>query len=144
MIQWQKRSEKGRGSMVYGVFSGEYSDWEAHGYFEKEEDAIAYCDMKNGGDYREYYVLKLLNLKDGDPEVYRCYSYNQKLDYVDQLDWGEYLSTEKHETTVTTAGYCYFYFAHVWLKPRDFTEDKVRKIGQDAIAKYKAEKEGIV
>ena len=129
--------------MVYGVFSGEYSDWEVHGYFEKEEDAIAYCDMKNGGDYREYYVLKLLNLKDGDPEVYRCYSYDSWNDYVDQLDWGEYLSTEKHKTTVEKYGFRDRYFAYVWLKPRDFTEDKVRKIGQDAIAKYKAEKEGI-
>lgn len=129
--------------MVYGVFSGEYSDWEVHGYFDKEEDAIAYCVMKNGGGYREYYVLKLLNLKDGDPEVYRCYSYNQQTNYVDQLDWGEYLSTEKHETEVAKSGFRDRYFAYVWLKPRDFTEEKVRKIGQDAIAKYKAEKEGI-
>lgn len=129
--------------MVYGVFSGEYSDWEVHGYFDKEEDAIAYCDMKNSDDYQNYYVLKLLNLKDGDPEVYRCYSYNQERDYVGQLDLGEYSSAEKRETEVTTAGFRNFYFAYVWLKPRDFTEDKVRKIGQDAIAKYKAEKEGI-
>lgn len=130
--------------MVYGVFSGEYSDWEVHGYFEKEEDAIAYCDMMNNGGYQEYYVLNLLNLKGGDPGVYRCYSYNQSCDYVCQMDCAYWLSTEKHETEVKTAGFKNRYFAYVWLKPRDFTEDKVRKIGQDAIAKYKAEKEGIV
>lgn len=129
--------------MVYGVFSGQYSDWEVHGYFEKEEDATAYCDMKNNGGYQEYYVLKLPNLKDSDPEVYRCYAYNQVRDSVRQIDHGDYLSEEKLETEVTDFGLIDCYLAYVWLKPRDFTEDKVRKIGQDAIAKYKAQKEGI-
>ena len=129
--------------MVYGVFSGEYSDWEVHGYFDNEKDAKAYCEEKNGG-YNKYYVLPLINLKDGDPEVYRGYAYNCLYDTVFEL---EKVSAEKRETSVELMKNGRYgierCLAYVWLKPRDFSEEKVRKIGQDAIAKYKAKKEGI-
>ena len=41
--------------MVYGIFSGEYSDWTCHGYFETQKDAAAYCkEMNNKQEYDEY------------------------------------------------------------------------------------------
>ena len=33
--------------MVYGVFSGQYSDWHVHGYFEDKVAAQKYCAKKN-------------------------------------------------------------------------------------------------
>lgn len=129
--------------MVYGVFSGCYSDWEVHGYFEKKTDAEAYCKMKNKNieyESQDYYVKPMLNLADGDPDVYRLYEYNE---YWDSVYEERAFSTKKKRTRVVdyrTGVRC----VEVWLKPCDYNRDKLRKIAHDALAKYKAEKEGIV
>lgn len=50
--------------MVYGVFSGCYSDWAVHGYFNSKEDADKYCYVCNkNGEYDNYYVKPLENLE---------------------------------------------------------------------------------
>ena len=50
--------------MVYGVFSGCYSDWSVHGYFNSKEDADKYCCVCNkNGEYDNYYVKPLENLE---------------------------------------------------------------------------------
>lgn len=52
---------------VYGVFSGQYSDWDVHGYFTDKDLAERYCALKNGegidygSDY--YYVNELYDLQ---------------------------------------------------------------------------------
>ena len=60
--------------MVYGVFSGQYSNWEIHGYFEDKISAQKYCAKKNlhehnnegvdedGYSYDAYYVVDIPNL----------------------------------------------------------------------------------
>ena len=51
--------------MIYGVFSGCYSDWRIIGYFENEDDAEKYVASHNDIEdkYDEYYILEINNLK---------------------------------------------------------------------------------
>ena len=50
--------------MIYGIFSGCYSDWSVHGYFDNKEESEKYCCVCNGnGKYDTYYVKPLENLK---------------------------------------------------------------------------------
>lgn len=129
--------------MVYGVFSGEYSDWNAIGYFEDKGKAEAYCKEHNEKceySWDEYYIKPLLNLVDNDPNIYRLYVYNERNDGVWKEDYE--LSATKEQTRVIDGGWRIW--VEVWLIPCDFSEERVRKIGRDAIAQYKAKKEGIV
>lgn len=65
--------------MVYGIFSGEYSDWQCHGYFETESSAKAYCKAKNMEKLKwedDYYILVLHNLVEGaDRDSKKAYMY---------------------------------------------------------------------
>ena len=38
---------------VYGIFSGEYSDWAVHGFLTNKEEAMKYCAFKNSQNYEE-------------------------------------------------------------------------------------------
>lgn len=130
--------------MVYGVFGGEYSDWYVMGYFEDKEKAEAYCKEHNDKceyDWDEYYVKPLLNLVDNDPNIYRLYVYNDGNGSVWE-EIGEF-SEKKKQTRIIRNG-DYSLWVKVWLLPCDFSEERVRKIGRDIIAQYKAQKEGIV
>ena len=44
--------------IIYGIFDGEYSDWQCIGYFENEEDAYRYC-AETTREYRNPYVLEI-------------------------------------------------------------------------------------
>lgn len=46
---------------IYGIFSGEYSDWNVHGFFEDKIKAEKYCAYQNC----DYYVLELGNIESG-------------------------------------------------------------------------------
>ena len=46
--------------VVYGVFSGCYSDWNVHGYFKTRDEAEKYCAIQNRKNiYDKYYVKNL-------------------------------------------------------------------------------------
>ena len=51
--------------MVYGVFSGCYSDWYIVGYFNNRDDAEKYCCMRNTKYmnlfYQAYLIMRLEN-----------------------------------------------------------------------------------
>nr|DAM24346.1 MAG TPA: hypothetical protein [Caudoviricetes sp.] len=50
--------------MVYGIFSGEYSDWDVEGYFDNKEDAEKYVAFENNKlGYDEYRIIELSNMK---------------------------------------------------------------------------------
>lgn len=58
-------------NIIYAVFSGAYSDWNVHGYFDTRDEAEKYCAMQNkdiGWSYDEYYVedLKKINANVSD------------------------------------------------------------------------------
>lgn len=57
--------------IIYGIFSGCYSNWEIHGYMTNREEAEKYCALKNYEDnnkWHQYYVVDInhihLNTKD--------------------------------------------------------------------------------
>ena len=128
--------------MVYGVFDGQYSDWEVLGYFEKETDAEEYCKTHDG------YILPLLNLKTGDPDVRRAYWFStesgeyRKAFVEDKYSekWRE-PEVKKHFNWRRQEYELNEYDVLLYVKPDD--EYKIPKIAYDAIAKWKAEKEGI-
>lgn len=46
--------------MIYGIFSGYYSDWIVEGYFNNKEDAEKWVAFKNNkSGYDEYYIKEL-------------------------------------------------------------------------------------
>ena len=55
--------------MVYGVFSGCYSDWYIVGYFNNREDADKYCCICGNGDYYVEPLKDLNNEKIGRAHV---------------------------------------------------------------------------
>ena len=128
--------------MVYGIFSGEYSDWTCHGYFDTKEEANAYCNgMNNKQGYDEYYVKVLYNLADGkDRECKKAYYYNNST-----KEWGRYhisdddiLASDEARVYQRIKGN-----ELVTVFVNDEDAHKVPKIAQDAIAKYWAEREGL-
>ena len=68
--------------MVYGVFSGCYSDWYIVGYFNNREDADKYCCICGNGDY---YVepLKDLNNEKDLSQIKLKYEHEVLFDYKD-------------------------------------------------------------
>lgn len=42
--------------VIYGIFDGEYSDWQCIGYFENEEDAYRYC-VETAKEYYDPYCF---------------------------------------------------------------------------------------
>lgn len=77
---------------VYGIFSGQYSDWDVHGYFTDEELAEKYCALKNRGlvddefssCYDSYYVVELDNIQDntnGLKDIELKYYHEVLIDY---------------------------------------------------------------
>ena len=50
--------------MVYGIFCGQYSDWDVIGYFNNKEDAEKYIAFENNKPgYEEYYIIELNNIE---------------------------------------------------------------------------------
>ena len=53
--------------VVFGVFTGHYSDWECKGFFEDANSAYMYCDMRNLTAKWEsddgYYVIPLRKIR---------------------------------------------------------------------------------
>lgn len=132
--------------MVYGVFSGEYSDWFVVGYFEDKEDAEAYCKEHNDKceyDWDEYYIKPLLNLANNDPAVFRKYVYNEYRDEIWEEN-GEYSEAKLEAKVRSLRGEHPVKWVDVWMQPCDYNEERVRKIAHDAIAKYNAAQKGLL
>ncbi len=50
--------------MIYGIFSGHYSDWSIEGYFKNKEDAEKWVALKNDEyGYDEYYIKEIRNIE---------------------------------------------------------------------------------
>ena len=131
--------------MVYGIFSGVYSDWECHGYFETEAEANEYCNEHNGeNSWDNYYVKPMLNLAEGaDPTIKRAYVY-----YIKGIDAGTYKRSKDDDdfsgharSRVSCYGTGEPCWVVVYVTPEN--EHKVPKIAQDLLAEWKAKKEGI-
>src|SRR5574344_2859022 len=53
---------------VYGIFSGQYSDWNVHGYFTNKDKAKKYCasmNLEDKGYWNDsYYVMEIDNMEE--------------------------------------------------------------------------------
>lgn len=128
--------------MVYGIFSGEYSDWNCEGYFDTKKDANAYCkEMNHRHGYEEYYVKVLYNLAEGkDKECKKAYRYYNRTGKWerDKYDDDDILKSSRTRIYARKKGEeCVIVFV------KDEDAHKVPKIAQDAIAKHWAEREGL-
>lgn len=129
--------------MIYGIFSGEYSDWYCHGYFETKEEAVDYCDKLNAKyECDNYYIKVLYNLADGSdkdcPKAYRYFAVT-----------GKWERSEYDDDSILSGCDPTVYCGNsngrevVIVFATDDDAYKVPKIAQDAIAKWKARKEGL-
>lgn len=134
---------------VYAIFSGEYSDWNVHGFFTNEEDADKYCSFKNTeNEYEDFYVIRLDNIeREVDLGNFKT-SYLHEIDYRKQsfLNKQESFTVEriepcntKRENTISTNAYGMWF--HIVLDEKN--EEKAIKIAQDMLAKKKAEEQGL-
>ena len=128
--------------MVYGIFSGEYSDWTCEGYFDTKEEANAYCkEMNEKCEYDNFYVKVLYNLAEGkDRECKKAYYYSNRT-----KEWGrdKYYDDDILKGNDTRLWRMNMGEELVIVFVKDEDAHKVPKIAQDAIAKYWAEREGL-
>ena len=125
--------------MVYGIFSGAYSDWDVHGYFDTLEDAEKYAREKGS----DYYVLPLLNLAEGaDQDVRRAFHfYLSGGGYYERAECDDDFIRHPRSRVVTFGNGSHASYVLVYAKPGD--EYKIPKIAHDLLAKWKAERDGI-
>ena len=131
--------------MIYGVFTGEYSDWDVIGYFKTEAEAEAYCERRNEGKINAYdqcYVLPMIDLSAVPYE-------GKRIPYWVELKKGKahqyygYSSEDAPEDgIIVTKNIFGDTFAIVWVYPAE--TDKIVKIARDRYAMYKAREEGLV
>lgn len=130
--------------MIYGVFTGEYSDWDVVGYFKTEAEAEAYCKRRNESvryESDECYVLPMVDLS---AEPYE----GERIPYWVELEKGEareyygYSSKDAPEDGILiTESFFGDKVVIVWAYPAE--ADKIVKIARDRYAEYKAKMEGI-
>lgn len=128
---------------VYGVFSGYFSNWNIHGYFNTLEEAEKYCALRNKNleyYYDNYYVVKI-------PKIEADVS-NIKLKYYHEIifdfDTGmrnepnrySYYIGEKNKPL--TIQYNVFANKKGWIlfKLTCETRQKAEKIAQDKYAEF--------
>lgn len=134
--------------MIYGVFHGIYSDWDAIGYFTDRELADKYCAL------HDCYVIELENLdnKEDLSKVKVFYQHYIVFDiennrYVMQTgltNYNVYTAEEKRKNSVEMRGWGWkphILFTINTDKPDD--RKRCEKIAQDYLAQLKIE-DGIV
>jgi len=134
--------------MIYGIFSGEYSDWNCHGYFDKLEDAEKYCTFMNTKESETYYIeniekLECLFDKDSVVPMYK-YMFNENFDDLWKNAQGT-LSTDSICKNFVYSKYNFFrdmkkYEITVYL-PEKNSREKALKIAQDLFTQWKYENE---
>jgi hypothetical protein len=131
--------------MIYGVFTGEYSDWDVIGYFKTEAEAEAYCKRRNEGKigaYDQYYVLPMIDLSAVPYEGKRIpYEFDPEKGKVSRYYWS-FKEGVPEDGIIVTKNMFGETVAIVWAYPAE--ADKIVKIARDRYAMYKAREEGIV
>jgi len=69
---------------VYVIFSGQYSDWNVHGFFNNKDEAMKYCAFKNKSkedSWDEYYVKEIDQIFADVKNIKLCYYHEIVFDY---------------------------------------------------------------
>lgn len=71
---------------IYGIFEGEYSDWNCIGYFENEEEAYRYCAETESKHNSPYVVeIERINCEFSNETVfyeYQCSFKNNEMNWI--------------------------------------------------------------
>ncbi len=140
--------------IIYLITSGEYSDYGVEGWFDNEEEAKIYCDVKNATDTYETYCveeLEKINITTKYNEDYKkiktCYDVifrNFNCSWkVDSIRENTYIGDKKEislsgiiDNVIRNNG---FYRVSVTTD----NADKAEKIAQDYFYQKLAEKKGL-
>lgn len=124
--------------MIYAIFSGEYSDWNVHGYFTDLEIAEKYCTFMNNKGAGDYYIVNLEEKKvDFDIEsVQPEYKWVFNEDFTDAYGDNGQLKQQDDVEKVSEYGHSERMIV-VITKTKD--REKAVKIAQDYFAKWKYE-----
>lgn len=130
--------------MIYGVFTGEYSDWDVIGYFKTEAEAEAYCERRNEStrcSSDDCYVLPMVDLS-AEPYEGKRIPYWVELEKGEAREYYGYSSEDAPEDGILiTEDFFGCKVVIVWAYPAE--ADKIVKIARDRYAEYKAKMEGI-
>jgi hypothetical protein len=134
---------------VFAIFSGEYSDWEVHGFFTNLEDAEKYCVVKNENiSYGEFYVEEISNIiaDVSDVKVIRVHEV-----VFDITRNGMVMRNEpdryKIKSAKSTLPQISVDRGGIWIAVRGIvaeTRESAEKIAQDKLAEFLAVKKGVV
>jgi len=128
---------------IYGIFSGCYSDWSGHGYFNTLDEAEKYCAIKNSGSkdsWDKYYVINLEQIMADVSRVkLKCYH-----EVVFDFDSGMrqepkryeyYTGNEERSSKIT---YNTFRNSNGWISFQFNCEsrEKAEKIAQDRYSEF--------
>lgn len=129
---------------IYAIFSGEYSDWAVHGFFETEEEANNYCLIKNQNDkyYSDnYYVEEIdkidVNVKNIEQRPYYIckFRFNNNIqNYSFKIKKDFYYDESKE--FIDTYGNFFSYWIEFSINTD--SEEKAKKIAYDKYAKLLA------
>ena len=135
--------------IIYGIFSGAYSDWQVHGYMTNREDAEKYCALKNSNHddddyfYNDYYIVNINHMYTDIEDVELKYYHEVIFDFDegmrDEPNRYDYYIGEKREPS---AKYNTFKNGSGWVS-FDFnceTRKKAEKIAQDKYYQFLAYK----
>lgn len=137
----------------YAIMSGEYSDWQIHGYLSDLEEAYKYCEWKNSIDkYASYYPVEIPCL-DGVCEVDVKFKYKYRIvfDFRDgtwvMRDIGiDNVTTTNHDSWNNIVDGRKTYY-NKWIVVEfamtvlDF--DRAKKVAEDKLYQYLAEEQGL-
>ncbi len=134
---------------IYAVFSGSYSDTRIEGYFEDPDEAYTYCfymNEKNG--YHDYHVEEAfqINMKYSErPRFHYEFGFRffddgkALLSHVDTLRGGMCPNAEVNKHLTFSRNEVYDILVYL----SSYDENKAWEIAYDALAQYKAEKDGV-
>ena len=131
---------------VYGIFNGEYSDWNCLGFFTDELEAEKYCALMNSKN-DGCYVVKIDNLtgKVDLSKIKPKYVYLFSESFNDFWSNSQEILCNGHEQWISEVRYTRNDNAKYMITviTTEKNRDKAVKIAQDMFAKYKAEKMGL-
>ncbi len=130
--------------MIYGIFSGAYSNWQIHGYVTDRNEAEKYCAFKNSKDsdsWNQYYVVDINHIhsdvKDIKLKYYHTVTFDFDTGMRNEPDRYEYYIGENREPY---AKYNVFKSGRGWVS-FSFncdSREKAEKVAQDKYFQFQS------
>lgn len=138
--------------MIYGIFSGAYSDWNVYGYMTDKDEAEKYCALKNkqnDDEWDRYYVIEINHIHANVKNVKLKYYHTVVFDFNDDMRFDDNMRSEPDryeyyigENREPFTRYNIFKNGEGWVS-FSFncdTREKAEKIAQDKYFQFQAYK----